>query len=265
MADAPPPQGDSAEPHPPIPPGQEPPPPADAAAGEQGEPAEEEPREKEDRFRTIVAITIAVVSILGAVVAFTGTLAEQSARQLDQQGLQDAATQQEIITNLSGTVQEDQRNLAPYQEDIKAAGILQSQAAKLEATDPASAKTLRNQAESYLVQARTRLSFFQGQLPKPGPTDGPVQYDVGAALTRLENNNAQLAQLRPDATLNQAEAKHGQSVNLVGLVTLFIAALLFLTLAQFTRPAIRGFFAAAGGVAAVTALALWIVVLVVGA
>jgi hypothetical protein len=47
-----------------------------------------------DRFRTWVAIAIALVSILGAVVAFSGTLAEQEARHLDQQGIQDAARQQ---------------------------------------------------------------------------------------------------------------------------------------------------------------------------
>src|SRR5690348_6667737 len=84
-----------------------------------------------ERFRTYVAVAIALVSILGAVCAFTGTLAEQSARQLDQQGLQDDASRQQIITNLNGTVNEDLRNLAPHQEEIKAAEALQSQAATL--------------------------------------------------------------------------------------------------------------------------------------
>lgn len=220
--------------------------------------------EKQDRFRTFVAIGIAIVSILGAVVAFTGTLAEQDARRLDQQGLQDASTQQQIITNLHATVLQDQRNLAPYQEDIKAADILQSQASTLDSSDPASAARLRAQAQSYLVLARTRLSLFQAALPDPGASGKPVQYDPQAALQRLENRNGQLAELRPEATLSQAESKHGQSVNLVGLVTLFIAALLFLTLAQFTRPSIRRLFAGAGGVFSVIAVALWIVTLVTG-
>ena len=220
--------------------------------------------EHEDRFRTVVAIAIALVSILGAVVAFTGTLAEQSARQLDQQGLQDAATQQEIITNLSATVQEDERNLAPYQEDIKAAELLQSQAADLQSSDPSSAAQLNAQAQSYLVEARTRLTFFQGATPQPGPSGKPVQYDANATLQRLENRDAQLSQLQPEGTLDQAENAHGKAVNLVGLVTLFIASLLFLTLAQFTRPAIRRFFAAAGGIVAIAALAVWVLVLATG-
>jgi hypothetical protein len=114
------------------------------------------------------------------------------------------------------------------------------------------------------VLARTRLSLFQGALPDPGPTDKPVQYDPQAALQRLENRDAKLPELRPDATLAQAESKHGQSVNLVGLVTLFIASLLFLTLAQFTRPSIRRFFAGAGSITSVIAIALWVVVLVTG-
>jgi hypothetical protein len=222
-------------------------------------------REPEDRFRTWVAIGIAIVSILGAVVAFTGTLAGQTARQLDQSGIEDTSRQQQIITDLSGTVEEDLRNLAPYQEAIKAAGVLQSQAATLSSSNPSAAAQLRNQAESYLVLARTRAQFFRGAFPAPGPSDGPVQYDPKAALQRLQNQNEQLSELRPAATIAQADAKHAQGVNLVGLVTLFIAALLFLTLAQFTRPAIRRVFAGAGAFTAALAVVLWIVVLVTGA
>jgi hypothetical protein len=220
--------------------------------------------EPEDRFRTLVAIAIAVVSILGAVVAFTGTLAGQTATQLDQSGIEDTATQQQIITSLSGEVQENERNLAPYQQDIKAADVLQSQAATLQSSDPSEAADLQSQAESYLVLARTQSEFFQGQMPSPGPSGKPVQYNEQQALQQLENNDEQLSELRPDATIAEADAKHQQSTNLVGLVTLFIAALLFLTLAQFTRPAVRRFFAAAGGVTALAAVGLWIVVLVAG-
>ncbi len=237
-----------------------------AAVDEEGVVAEGEARgkEPEDRFRTWVAIGIAIVSILGAVVAFTGTLAAQTASQLDESGIEDTATQQQIITNLNATVQEDERNLAQYQEDLKAAAILHSQAATLSSSDPSSAAQLRDQAESYTVLARTRASFFRGAFPAPGPDNGPVQYDPKAALQRLENSNEQLSELRPDSTLQQADATHSQGVNLVGLVTLFIAALLFLTLAQFTRPAIRRVFAAAGVLTALVAVVLWILVLVVG-
>jgi len=225
---------------------------------------EHEEAEGAGRFRTLVAVAIAAVSILGAVVAVTGTLSEQTARQLDQQGLQDEATQQEVVTNLNATVQQDVRNLAPYQEDVKAAAILQSQAATLESSDPSAAAQLHAQAQSYLVEARTRLSFFHGTTPEAGPSDKPVTYDSAAALQRLENNSSQLSELRPDSTLDIAETQHVKAVNLVGLVTLFIASLLFLTLAQFARPSIRRFFAGAGGLAAVVALALWLLVLVTG-
>jgi hypothetical protein len=222
--------------------------------------AEETP----DRFRTYVAIAIAIVSILGAVVAFTGTLAGQTAAQLDQSGIEDTAQQQQIITDLNAEVDEDVRNLAPYQEDLKAASVLQSQAAALQKSDPTAAANLQAQAESYLVLARTRSQYFQGAIPAPGASGKPVQYNRQAALQRLENDDDQLSELRPDATLQQADAKHSQSTNLVGLVTLFIAALLFLTLAQFTRPAIRRVFAAAGGLTAAVAIALWVAVLVAG-
>lgn len=219
---------------------------------------------KEDRFRTYVAIAIALVSILGAIVAFNGTLAEQDARRLDQQGIQDAAQQQQIVTDLQATVDEDLRNLAPYQEHLKAAQLLDDEANSLQHSDPISASLLRAQAQSERVLARTRAAFFQGAVPAAGDNKAPVNYDAAAVLKRLENNNSQLQQLRPDATLAEAEDKHAQSVNLVGLVTLFIAALLFLTLAQFTRPSIRRLFAGAGGAVAGIGIALWVVVLVSG-
>src|SRR5579864_7779793 len=160
MPDLPPPPDPGAPPPPPPPPPEERPPPsgdagvdetaADAAlvgGGAVGAAAEvdasavegapgEHGKERADRFRTIVAIAIALVSILGAIVAFTGTLASQTASQLDQSGIEDTSNQQRIITDLSATVQEDVRNLAPYQEDLKAASILQSQAATLQSSDP---------------------------------------------------------------------------------------------------------------------------------
>ena len=264
MTDAPNPPG-SSEPPPP------PPPPDERSRPEERAPEERAPAHRLEgaldstppqRFRTYVAVAIAVVSILGAVCAFTGTLAEQGARQLDQQGLQDDASRQQIVTSLNGTVNEDLRNLAPYQEEIKAAEALQSQAATLDSSDPTSAALLRAQAESELVLARTQLNFFQAALPAPGPSGKPAQYDPDAALQRLENNDPQLNQLKPDATIAAADGKHQTSVNLAGLVTLFIAALLFLTLAQFTRPVVRRTFAGAGVITALLAVLLWVVVLV---
>lgn len=221
--------------------------------------------EPEDRFRTWVAIAIAVVSILGAVVAFSATLTEQDARRLDQQGIQDASRQQQIITDLQATVDEDLRYLAPYQEHIKAAQTLDAQATALQSSDPASAALLHAQAESERVLARSWQGFFQAALPSATDATAPLKYDAKAALQTLENNNSDLQQLRPDAIRDQADTKHTESVNLVGLVTLFVAALLFLTLAQFTRPTIRRMFAGAGAVAAVSGVALWLVVLKLGA
>lgn len=217
-----------------------------------------------DRFRTWVAIGIALVSILGAVVAFSATLTEQDARRLDDQGIQDAARQQQIVTDLQATVNSDLRYLAPYQEHVKAAQILDDQATTLQATDPAGADRLRAQAQSERVLARTWQGFFQGAVPVAGDAAAPLKYDPVAALQRLEANDADLQELRPDAVLAEADDSHTRSVHLVGLVTLFVAGLLFLTLAQFTRPAIRRIFAGAGGLAAVIGVVLWVLVLRVG-
>jgi hypothetical protein len=218
----------------------------------------------EDRFRTWVAIAIALVSILGAVVAFSATLTEQDARKLDAQGIEDSSRQQQIVTDLQATVNQDLRYLVSYQEHVKAATELDQQANTLQADDPTSASLLHAQAESERVLARSWQSFFQAAIPTVGDASAPLKYDAAAALQRLENNSSDLQQLRPQALLAQADSKHTESVNLVGLVTLFVAGLLFLTLAQFTRPAIRRIFAGAGGLVAVVGTILWVLVLGTG-
>ena len=211
------------------------------------------------RFRTGVAVAIAVISILGAIVAFRGTLAEQDARRLDQQGIQEQSQREQIITNLQAQVDEDIRNAGIYQEHLKASQILSDQAGK--ATDPSLASSLRADAQAELVLAHTSERFFGGAIPNDsGKSGDAVTYDRDKTLARLEANNDQLRELRPDQTIASADEKHIQSNNLVGLVTLFIAALLFLTLAQFTRRGMREIFAAAGGVVAIAGVLLWIVV-----
>ena len=57
-----------------------------------------------------------------------------------------------------------------------------------------------------------------------------------------------------------AEAAHTRADRLLGLVTLFIAGLVFLTLSQFARRVTRPWFAGAGGLCALVGTALWIVV-----
>jgi hypothetical protein len=201
-----------------------------------------------------------MVTVLGAVVAVFGSLTQQRASDLDQQGLREAARREQINTDLQARVNQDVRNLGPYQEHLKAVKLLHDEADKVRPSDAALADSLDSQAQGEAVLARNRQNYFQVQIPQTGDEGKPVVYDPAAALQALKETNTELNGLRPEATIQQAESLHTSAAYLAGLVTMFVAALLFFTLAQFTRPSLRRIFAAAGGVVAVTAAALFVVV-----
>jgi hypothetical protein len=90
--------------------------------------------------------------------------------------------------------------------------------------------------------------------------DKALKFDADAAVKNLLDGDPDYRNLRPDETLAEGARRHQAGVYLVGLVTLFVASLLFLTLAQFTRRRVRGLFAAAGASVALVAAALWVVV-----
>ena len=228
----------------------------EVAAAERGEHGAGEPR----RSSVGLAVATALVTVLGAVVAVYGSLTQQRASDLDQQGLREAARREQIQTDLQAKVNQDVRNLGPYQEHLKAVKLLHDEAAKVRPLDAALADSLDAQAQGEAVLARSRQSFFQVQIPQTGADGKPVVYDADAALQALQEGNGELNGLRPEATIEQADNLHTKAAYLAGLVTMFVAALLFFTLAQFTRPTLRRIFAIAGGAVAVAATVLFVAV-----
>ena len=219
---------------------------------------EELDEETPDRFRTWVALAIALVSILGAIVAFRASLSEEEAHRLDLDGLQASAEVEQIKTNTEAVANEDQRTAVEYQDHIVLALKLEDEASKQ--TNAQVAASLDAEAQNQRVLARTVSRFFQGGFPSVSDAGTAVKLDRDAEIARLLADNDRYGELHPDKTLAQAETVHTRAVDLLGLVTLFIAGLLFLTLAQFTRRSIRPVFAVAGALSAGLGLVLWFVV-----
>jgi hypothetical protein len=214
-----------------------------------------------DRFRTGVAIIIAAVSILGAVVAWRGALVANSAGVKDQVYIQQLAEQQQSIALLTSRVEEDVRQVGPYAEHVRAAQILETQAVAAQAKYPDLALKLRRDAKSELALAAERRRFItSGQTEITNDPNNPVKYDRDAALKDAEQGDSELQKLHPDVTIATARQLHTKSQYLVALVTLFVAALFFLTLAQFTGRGARRIFAGAGLLVAVVSLSGWIAV-----
>jgi hypothetical protein len=257
---------------PPPPPSWTPPPPpprlpAEPTTALGAEPLVEyvEATEKQDKFRTIVALLIAVVSILGAIVAFRASLSEQEAHQLDLTSLQEAEKVEQILNDADATANDDMLHAAQYQEHVKASAKLKAEAdAATTAGNTDLATTLTAASEHETVLARTVYRFMSGYsgagFTATNATDKPITFDRQAEVNFYLENNSDYTKLNPEATQAHAEKIHDRAVYMLGVVTLFIASLLFLTLAQFTRRSIRPLFAGAGAAFSAAGVALWVVV-----
>jgi hypothetical protein len=212
------------------------------------------PGHSSTKFARLVALAIALVSVLGALVAFGVSTQDGEARRLDGEVIQQTQRREQILSGLESQVDRDQRNLGLYQEHLKAADLLRQQAASLQGSDPTLAIDLRAQALDEDALARARLRFFSAAIPSAGA--GPVEYDRARALARLTDADDELRKLRPEATSLLARRQHERTDTLAGLVALIVASLIFLTVAQFARSRARIVFATAGSSIALAATLL---------
>jgi hypothetical protein len=241
----PPPAAPPPAPPPPAPPAAAQPPRADAGG--------------RDRFRTRVAILIAVTSMIGAVVAFRASITSSNASSLDQLATQELVQQEQIEARLQGQVAQDLRLLGRYQQHVKAARLLERDANKVRGRFPELAERLATQAEGESYLARTMLPLFE--VPPTAPDGkGNVSYDCDVVLAQLQAGDPDLAVLDPEQTAADAEAEEQKTLYLVGIAALLVAALFFFTIAQLAKRSTRGIFGVAGALVLVTGVALFAVV-----
>lgn len=219
---------------------------------EPAQPAEES--EPGERFRTAIAIFIALVSIAGALVAWRASITSNEASTLDQTELQELAQKQQKEGAYANRVDEDLRLVDRYRAHVRDAELLSADATAARAANPVLADSLDAQAQSERAQAQALRAFFFAK-PATGPASA-IAYDRAFVMNYILTHDDDYQKLRPEATRLQAEHKHSKALNLIGLVTLFVAALFFLTLAQVLRTQIR-IFAGAGAFVTLVALALW--------
>jgi hypothetical protein len=213
-----------------------------------------------DAFRIRVAVLIAIVSIAGAVGAWRASVSSIHAAALDQEGEQQLVQQEQRKAALVGKVANDLQLLARYQGHVKSWRILSTQADRMRPRNEDLAQSFEAQAQGELSQARALRPFFEAATPDFGDERGTVAYDPAFVLRNLEEGDPDLAVLRPDETFEEAHDAHGKTVDLVGVVALFIASVFMLTVAQFTRRGLRELFAVAGILVMVAGFVLFAVV-----
>ena len=210
-----------------------------------------------ERSAALLAVLIGFASVFSAVIAWRASLASIDASRNQSLAVQQQARREQIERELEGTVEQDQRFVADFQEHALAARELQTQADAIRATDSTAADTLDVQAQSEAALARAIKPFFLGASGIALDETGAVPYDTAFVLRNLQDADLELRELRTSnvaALANQANAK---SIDLVGVAAVVVAALFFLTVAQVNRRRIRirqGFFAAGGLLVAIGAV-----------
>jgi hypothetical protein len=202
-----------------------------------------------ERSAALLAILIGFASVFSAVLAWQASLASIDASRFQSLAVQQQARREQIERELEGTVQQDQRFVADYQEHALAARELQAQADTVRATDSSAADSLDVQAQSEAALARALKPFFLGAGGVALDANGNVPYDSAFVLRNLEDTTPELRELRNSNVSALADSAGAKALNLVGVAAVIICALFLLTVAQVTRTRlkVRQVFFAAGG------------------
>ena len=215
-----------------------------------------------ERSAALLAVLIGFASVFSAIIAWQASLASIDASRYESLAVQQQARQDQIEREIEGTVEQDQRFVAEYQEHALAARQIQSQADSVRATDSAAADALDVQAQSESAQARALAPFFLGASGITLDEDGTVPYDKDFVQRNLEDADPELRDLRTSNVAEQAKSADDKSIQLVGVAAVIIAALFFLTVAQVsrTRLRVRQAFFVAGGLMVVVGTLLFVLV-----
>jgi hypothetical protein len=209
------------------------------------------------RLRRYTALGIVIVSILAAAMAWRASVADEASGSKEQLAEQNYLQQQELTATDEAEVFHDLGLFDRYEENVDLAVALQRDA---EHARPAAARALSVRAQQELQLAQSEQPLFEGPLPTTR-RDGTVTYDAAYARSQARLRDVELLDLQPPGQLRaQAGALREKGVHLTGLAVLFVAALVLLTFAELSGPAVARLFAFSGAGVAVTALVLFFLV-----
>jgi hypothetical protein len=184
----------------------------------------------------LLAAAIAMVSVLGAVAAYTASVADQEGNRLLRLAVLETAQREQITSVLVARVDHDMRELPGYAEHLTIAATLDTQASK--SSDVQAKQALQQQAAGERAIAHTLQHFFLVRQPDVAKNaDGSVKvtYDQARAMRTALAENNELRTLDPEASKSAGEAQHRKSVALTSLLVVFALALLLFTVARFVR------------------------------
>ncbi len=215
-------------------------------------------RSKQDKLRYRTGIAIAIVSILGAIVAWRASTVSGAAAGLGQQATTELAEKQQIAARLHNNVNQDLRLLASYQEHLWLEARLRDDARNVRNEDPALANALEVRANGEAVLLRAIDQFFIVAHPDVDPAKAIATYDRARAIQYLADYEPRLAELRPQELAAATGTQQRLARQLVLMGAVLVIALFFLTVAQLPGLARARGFELAGLSAAAVALFLFL-------
>jgi hypothetical protein len=215
-----------------------------------------------ERSGALLAVLIGFASVFSAVIAWQASLSSIDAGRYQSLAVQQQARREQIERELEGTVEQDLRFVAEYQEHALAARELQAQADSIRATDATAADALDVEAQSESAQARALAPFFLGAGGIALDENGTVPYDREFVLRALEDGNLELRELKTSNVSDLADRADAKAIQLVAVAAVIVAALFFLTVAQVsrTRIRVRQMFFVGGGLLVVAGTLLFLFV-----
>lgn len=210
----------------------------------------------------LLALLIGYASIFSAVLAWRASLASIESSRYESLAVQEQARRTQLERLSEGTVAQDERVAAIFQEQALAARELAEQAATLRESDPTAADVLDLESQAHAALARALQPFFLGAGGIALGEDGTVGYDRGFVLRNLNEANSELRELRTQRTVELAERADARTLGILGVAAVVVAALFFLTVAQVSRSRMRvraAFLAIGGGLVLVGTLGfVWV-------
>ncbi len=192
-----------------------------------------------DRFTTLVAIMIALVTVIGAVVAWRASVAEDASGDADYAGLRAAINAEETRAINAATAYAQYGSYVTYQRN-SALGDLIADDMALAATDDELLILNSQRADAHDTAIATERLFQQRFLNRDGT------YSVERQLGELWADAVRERDLNPEPQFAEADRLSDKSSNLLAMVGVLALALVCYTLLEAVDGRLRYVLFAAG-------------------
>jgi hypothetical protein len=211
---------------------------------------------REERFETVVAVLIALVTVATAVVVWRASLLSSEATGAERAGIIDTLKAQAATAENLAYLYQQEAELAQSHLLVQVQiDYLRGQAAEFEAqaggTGVAAVLNAESDALTMVAQAMASTTPLISDA-RYRRADGTL--DFQARLADLAAETPDLAALDPTVSFATADGLDDRSLYLGGTLVVFALALFGLTLAQITRRRIRWLFLTGGVVLTVVAI-----------